>query len=131
MPKFIGELLPKGNFALVDSDNIRGGLMQVNTIEERNSIPSDKLKIGSLVLVTDEGTLFEFTESGWAPFKIENKAITGNWALTPTFTIVAIEDNVVTVDREGLEEGDIISFNRHYATITSVNGKELIIEGDT
>lgn len=25
MPKFIGELLPKGNFALVDSDNIRGG----------------------------------------------------------------------------------------------------------
>ena len=45
MPKFIGELLPKGNFALVDSDNIRGGLMQVKTIEERNSIPSDKLKI--------------------------------------------------------------------------------------
>ena len=131
MPKFIGELLPKGNFALVDSDNIRGGLMQVKTIEERNSIPSDKLKIGSLVLVIDEGTLFEFTESGWAPFKIENKAITGNWALTPAFTIVAIEDNVVTVDREGLEEGDIISFNRHYATITSVNGKELIIEGDT
>lgn len=131
MPKFIGELLPKGNFALVDSDNIRGGLMQVKTIEERNSIPSDKLKMGSLVLVTNEGTLFELTDSGWAPFKIENKAITGNWTLTPAFTITAIDGNVATVDREGLEEGDIISFNRHYAIITSVNGKELTIEGDT
>lgn len=131
MPKFIGELLPQGNFALIDSNNIRGGLMQVKTIEERNSIPSDKLKTGSLVLVTDDGTLFELTDSGWAPFKIENKAITGSWTLTPAFTIVAIEGNIITVDREGLEEGDIISFNRHYSTITSVNGKELTIEGDT
>lgn len=131
MPKFIGELLPQGNFALIDSNNIRGGLMQVKTIEERNSIPSDKLKTGSLVLVTDEGTLFELTDSGWAPFKIENKAITGAWTLTPAFTIVAIEGNTITVDREGLEEGDIVSFNKHYSTVTSVNGKELTIEGDT
>ena len=86
MPKFIGELLPQGNFALIDSNNIRGGLMQVKTIEERNSIPSDKLKTGSLVLVTDDGTLFKLTDSGWAPFKIENKAITGSWTLTPAFT---------------------------------------------
>lgn len=128
MPKFIGELIPAGDFALVDSSNIRGGLMQVKTLEERDSLPSDKVKPDSFVFVSDEETLFRYTELGWAPFKIGDKTIIDNWSLTTSFTVRKVENNVITVDREGLEEGDIISFKRNYAIISSVDGLDVTID---
>ena len=47
MPKFLGEIVQNGgDFALLDSSNVRGGFMQVDTLQERDSIIPDKLKKG-------------------------------------------------------------------------------------
>ena len=69
MPKFIGELKPAGNFTLVDASNIRGGLMQVETLEERDTLPTDKVKLNSFVFVNSTKSLFRYTESGWVQYK--------------------------------------------------------------
>lgn len=43
-----------GDFPLVDSNDIRGGFYQVNTIEERNLIPSIRRKEGMLCAVKND-----------------------------------------------------------------------------
>lgn len=132
MPEFIGELIPKGNFALIDSNNIRGGLMQVRTIGDRDSLPEDKIKLNSFVFVAEEEEIFRYTESGWAPFKVKNTSITGSRYLSPSFTVSKVENGIITVDRKGLKAGDIINFKKDkYSVITSVNELELSIEGET
>lgn len=76
MPKFLGEIVQNGgDFALLDSSNIRGGFMQVATIEDRDSIIPDKLKKGMHVYVESEEEIFEWKGDEWTLFKISSNDI--------------------------------------------------------
>lgn len=63
MPNFLGEIKQQGNskFALLDSSNIRGGCMQVDTIVERDTIVTDMLKVGMMVYVKETNQTFKYT----------------------------------------------------------------------
>ena len=54
--ELISEIVQKNNqdFPLVDSNNIRGGIYTVNTIEERDSIPVRRRKEGMLCYVVND-----------------------------------------------------------------------------
>lgn len=88
MPKFIGELLQNGgDFALLDSSNIRGGFTQVKTIVERDRIVPDKLKVGMLVYVEEEERIYKWRGDQWTTWNINSNIITGPTPLTRTTTV--------------------------------------------
>lgn len=71
MPKFLGEIKPNGgDFVLLDSSYVRGGFMQVDTIEDRDSILADKLKIGMHVYVNSIEQIFEWKGDRWKLFTV-------------------------------------------------------------
>ncbi len=71
MPKVLGEITQSGgDFALLDSYNIRGGFMQVSTIQDRDGIIPDKLKKGMHVYVEEEEQIFEWKGTEWTPFVV-------------------------------------------------------------
>lgn len=76
MPKFLGEIVQNGgDFALLDSSNVRGGFMQVDTLQERDSIIPDKLKKGMHCYVEEEEQIFEWRGDEWALFKVNSNDI--------------------------------------------------------
>lgn len=76
MPKFLGEIVQNGgDFALLDSSNVRGGFMQVATIKDRDSIIPDKLKKGMHVFVEEEEQIFEWKGDKWVLFKVNSNDI--------------------------------------------------------
>ena len=76
MPKFLGEIVPNGSdFALLDAKNIRGGFMQVSTIQDRDSIVPDKLERGMHVYVDEEEQIFEWKGDEWKLFKVNSNDI--------------------------------------------------------
>ena len=58
--QIISELVQKNNrdFPIVDSNNIRGGCYQVNTLDELYNIPTIRLKIGMLAYVSSKDTYY-------------------------------------------------------------------------
>lgn len=78
MPKFLGEIIQNGgDFALLDSSNIRGGFMQVATIEERDRIIPDKLKKGMHVYVDENEKIYEWKGDQWLLFKVDSTSTGG------------------------------------------------------
>ena len=76
MPKFLGEIVQNGgDFALLDSSNVRGGFMQVDTLQERDSIIPDKLKKGMHCYVEEEEQIFEWKGDEWALFQVNSNDI--------------------------------------------------------
>ena len=76
MPKFLGEIVQNGgDFALLDAKNIRGGFMQVSTIQDRDSIRPDKLAVGMHVYVEEEEQIFEWKGDEWVLFKTNSNDI--------------------------------------------------------
>lgn len=76
MPKFLGEIVQNGgDFALLDSSNVRGGFMQVGTIAERDSIIPDKLKVGMLVYVEETHHIYKWEGDTWAIFEVNSNDI--------------------------------------------------------
>lgn len=69
MPKFLGQITQQGgDFALLDSSDLRGGFMQVKTLQERDSIVEDKLKVGMLVFVEETDKFYKYKEPFvWTP----------------------------------------------------------------
>lgn len=69
MPKFLGQITQQGgDFALLDSSDLRGGFMQVKTLQERDSIVEDKLKIGMVVFVEETNKFYKYEEPFvWTP----------------------------------------------------------------
>lgn len=69
MPKFLGQITQQGgDFALLDSSDLRGGFMQVKTLQERDSIVEDKLKIGMVVFVEETDKFYKYEEPFvWTP----------------------------------------------------------------
>lgn len=59
-----------GRFPVVDTNNVKGGFYQVNTVEERDQIPEERRRLGMLCFckVGEEGAedqLYQLKESGW------------------------------------------------------------------
>ena len=58
-----------GDFWLVDSNAIYGGLYHVDTIVQRNSLPAKRLKVGMLCYVASDDTYYKYTASEtWVEF---------------------------------------------------------------
>lgn len=123
MPKFLGEITQSGgDFALLDSSNIRGGFMQVDTIQERDNIIPDKLKKGMHCYVAEEERIFEWKGDQWAEFKVSGNELSDVQFFTISQkvsdkTILYGENEVAThwgIKFEGdilFKDGDIIGWN--------------------
>lgn len=71
--QLIAEIEPKnsGSFALLDDKYMRGGLRVVETYDELESIPSDRLKDGCLAMVTTPSRVlyvYDQANDAWSPF---------------------------------------------------------------
>ena len=71
--QLIAEIEPKnsGSFALLDDKYMRGGLRVVETYDELEFIPSDRLKDGCLVMVTTPSRVlyvYDQATDTWSPF---------------------------------------------------------------
>ena len=66
MINVIAEFKPinNGRFALMDDSVIRGGFHVVPTLFERDRIPADRRKIGMLVNVIENGTIYKLLDNG-------------------------------------------------------------------
>lgn len=116
MPKFLGEIVQNGgDFALLDSLNLRGGFMQVKTIQERDSIIPDKLKVNLLVFVEEEEKIYRYRGDTWTLFKIASNDLKGATPLTQNTTVkeVTEEDNYYRIIFEDsiFEGNDIVGYN--------------------
>lgn len=93
MPKFLGEIVQNGgDFALLDSLNLRGGFMQVKTIEDRDNIIPDKLRVGMLVYVEDEERIYKFRGDTWTVFSISGNDLQGATPLTLNTTVKEVTE---------------------------------------
>ncbi len=123
MPKFLGEIKPNGgDFTLLDSSYIRGGFMQVATIEDRDSILEDKLKIGMHVYVNSTEQIFEWKGDKWKLFTIptnnnEVQILTFSQEVCNQVDSLYDNDNNITHygisfgDKPVFQDGDIIGWN--------------------
>ncbi len=76
--ELISEIVQKNNgqFPLVDSNNIRGGIYSVNSISERDNIPLVRRKIGMLCYVRDTDEYYRLvSENTWDKAKFGSDTI--------------------------------------------------------
>lgn len=75
--ELISEIVQKNNqdFPLVDSNNIRGGIYTVNTIEERDSIPVRRRKEGMLCYVVNDKQYYKLEGETWEEAKFGGDGI--------------------------------------------------------
>ena len=116
MPKFLGEIVQNGgDFALLDSSNLRGGFIQVKTIEERDSIIPDKLRINMLAFVEEDQRIYRYRGDTWTLFKIASNDLDGATPLTQNTTVKEIteEENYYKIIFEDpiFVGGDIVGFD--------------------
>ena len=62
--KIADTLKAMGNFAVVDTNDIKGGYYQVATIQERDNIPESKRKIGMLCWVAEDDKVYKLKNDG-------------------------------------------------------------------
>lgn len=67
--ELISTIVPKNgqSFAIALANDIRGGLHSVETIEERNTIPTDRLAEGMLCYVKGKG-MYQYVQDDWNTF---------------------------------------------------------------
>lgn len=76
--ELISEIVQKNNgtFPLVDSNNLRGGIYTVKTIEERDNIPDERRKSGMLCYVSDESEYYKLENNNiWEKAKFGSNGI--------------------------------------------------------
>lgn len=116
MPKFLGEIVQEGgDFALLDSSNLRGGFMQVKTLADRDSIIPDKLKVNMLVFVEEEERIYRYRGDTWTLFKIASNDLEGATPLTRNTVVkeVTEEENYYKIIFEDqiFEGNDIVGYD--------------------
>lgn len=64
--ELISEIIQKngGKFPLLDSNNLRGGFYSVSTEAERDSIPTERRKVGMLCYVTGDNKYYKLEDNG-------------------------------------------------------------------
>lgn len=101
MPKFLGEIVQNGgDFALLDSGNVRGGFMQVTTLADRDSIIPDKLKIGMHCYVEEEEQIFEWKGDQWVLYKVNGDDIDKVRLLTVSQRVKEFVEPILDEDGE-------------------------------
>lgn len=67
--ELISTVVPKNgqSFAIALANDIRGGLHSVDSIDERNAIPTDRLAEGMLCYVKGQG-MFQYIQNEWESF---------------------------------------------------------------
>lgn len=136
MPKFLGEIVQNGgDFALLDSSNVRGGFMQVDTLQERDSIIPDKLKKGMHCYVEEEEQIFEWKGDEWALFKVNSNDIDRVQFLTISQRVKEGTEPLYDENREvthwGIRfdgdilfrDGDLIGWNLSTDNESNITGK--------
>lgn len=141
MPKFLGEIVQNGgDFALLDSSNVRGGFMQLSTIEELHNIIPDKLKEHMIVHVAETGKMYEFMGDNWIEFS-PNKDIEGHQFLTVHHRVLEVTEEEeyykIIFDGDLFEGNDLIGYqiddnlNGIYSKIEYIRDGAAYISKDT
>ena len=100
--EIISELRQKNGqrFPIVDTNNIKGGFYQVDTIAERDAIPDIRKRDGMLCFVkNDPDKIYTYQ---WSD---------GNWVKSKIGSGVEKIDTVADIDNLNPEPGDIIYIN--------------------
>lgn len=63
------------NFPIVDSNDVKGGLQAVNTLDDLYKIPKQKLTIGMLVFVVSKNNYYKYNNGNWIPLSLNNAGI--------------------------------------------------------
>lgn len=83
----INQLKPKNNatFPLADVNDLRGGYIQVDTIEEMNSFPTSRLKVGMLCYVKDDPRsqhMYQFSDANvWVQWSVSGSGGGGGMSI--------------------------------------------------
>lgn len=134
MPKFLGQIIQSGgDFALIDSSDVRGGFMQVKTVQDRDNIVPDKLKVGMLVYVEEEEKIYKYRASNtWTLFKVDNDT-TG---VTPYSMGTSVKDVVedeeyfkVTFEEDVFKGNDLVGFDLQEDLSGSYSKIEFVRDG--
>ena len=72
----ISQIKPKnnGNFPIADVNDLKGGYIQVQTIQEMNEFPISKLKEGMLCYVAEDNHMYQFRNNVWAIWIVESSS---------------------------------------------------------
>lgn len=135
-----------GTFALIDSNDIAGGLYHVDTVDEMNQLPVERLKIGMLCYVAGtvnkfyqyqkngENAAFQEWKAGFDKNEmfeeLDNKTII-NSILANSGTIDNLQKQIdaITGTGEGGDATTIAGLNAQLASLKTTVGKAT--EGDT
>ena len=134
MPKFLGQIIQSGgDFALIDSSDVRGGFMQVKTVQDRNKIIPDKLKTGMLVYVEEEEKIYKYRANGtWTLFKVGNDVTGVTLYSMCTYVKDIVEDEEyykVSFEEEIFEGNDLIGFDIQEDLSGSYSKVEFVRDG--
>ena len=69
-----------GEFPLVDSNDVKGGFYQVNTLRERDDIPTVRIKLGMICYVKSEDTTYQL--KSLTPMEWEELNLTGSMVVS-------------------------------------------------
>jgi len=95
MPKVIGEIIQNGGeFAVVDANNIRGGVYSVDSNKEMQAIPALRRKAGMLCYVSEEQCYYQLLNGEWKKFTATS-AGTGECSCTVDSTLSSTSTNPV------------------------------------
>ena len=74
--ELISTVVPKNgqSFAIALANDIRGGLHSVDSIDERNAIPTDRLAEGMLCYVKGQG-MFQYIQNEWESFAQSSQVV--------------------------------------------------------
>lgn len=116
MPKLIGEILHNGgDFALLDSSNLRGGFVQVKTAAQRDSIVADKLRVNMLAYVEEEERIYRWRGDKWTVWEVNSNDVVRATPLTRTTKVKEVieeeEYYKILFEDDIFLGNDIVGFN--------------------
>ena len=69
----ISQIKPKnnGNFPIADVNDLKGGYIQVDTIQQMQEFPASKIREGMLCYVADDNHMYQFRNNAWNIWEVE------------------------------------------------------------
>ena len=112
----ISQIKPKnnGNFPIADVNDLKGGYIQVDTIQQMQEFPKAKIREGMLCYVADDNHMYQFRNNAWNIWVVEGGG-TATIQIVPTLadlenTDLKIEGSLVFVQ----ETKDLRYYNGEY-----------------
>lgn len=112
-----------GTFPLIDSNDIKGGYYQVSSIEARDNIPAERIKIGMLCYVESTDTIYRLKSSGWSSFQVSVSGLGGGYYFGDTppddTSLIWIDTRITSID----QYLDSVILDEFREIISSLNNK--------